>query len=96
MSPWIFVPLGAVAAWNLLVWGVWRWDKSRAKVRGARRVPEATLVLLARLLGSGGALAAMYLHADPHKTNKPEIVRDVWFAALAHVCAVGIAVAQVA
>jgi hypothetical protein len=38
----------------------------------------------------------MYLHADPHKTNKPEIVRDVWFAALAHVCAVGIAAAQVA
>ena len=42
-------------------------DKRRAKIQGARRVPEKTLFALALLLGSAGALFAMRVFH--HKTR---------------------------
>lgn len=48
-----------LAAVNVLAFAVYGWDKARSKVRGARRVPEKTLFLLALLGGSVGAILGM-------------------------------------
>lgn len=56
-----------LAAINVLALLVYGWDKLCAKRRGARRVPEKALFLLALLGGSVGAIAGMYLFR--HKTR---------------------------
>lgn len=56
-----------LAAINLLTFCVYGADKRRAKISGARRVPEKTLFALALLLGSAGALFAMRVFH--HKTR---------------------------
>ena len=48
-----------LAAINILTFCVYGADKRRAKIQGARRVPEKTLFALALLLGSAGALFAL-------------------------------------
>jgi len=53
---------------NLAAFALYGIDKRRAK-RGKWRVPEATLLLIAVIGGSVGALAGMYLFR--HKTRKP-------------------------
>ena len=55
-----------LAAINLLTFCVYGADKRRAKIPGARRVPEKTLFALALLLGSPGALLGMLVFR--HKT----------------------------
>ena len=54
---------------NLAAFALYGIDKRRAK-RGKWRVPEATLLLIAVIGGSVGALAGMYLFR--HKTRKPK------------------------
>ena len=56
-----------LAAINLLTFCVYGADKRRAKIPGARRVPERTLFALALLLGSPGALLGMQVFR--HKTR---------------------------
>lgn len=56
-----------LAAINLLTFCVYGADKHRAKIPGARRVPEKTLFALALLLGSPGALLGMLVFR--HKTR---------------------------
>ncbi len=56
-----------LAIWNGLVFFVYGIDKHRAK-RGSRRIKEKTLVALAFLLGSVGAMFAMVVFN--HKTSK--------------------------
>ena len=56
-----------LAAINLLTFCVYGDDKRRAKIPGARRVPEKTLFALALLLGSPGALLGMQVFR--HKTR---------------------------
>ena len=56
-----------LAAINILTFCVYGADKRRAKISGARRVPEKTLFALALLLGSAGALFAMRVFH--HKTR---------------------------
>lgn len=56
-----------LAAINLLTFCVYGADKRRAKIPGARRVPEKTLFALALLLGSPGALLGMLVFR--HKTR---------------------------
>ena len=56
-----------LAAINLITFFVYGADKRRAKIQGARRVPEKTLFALALLLGSAGALFAMRVFH--HKTR---------------------------
>ena len=63
MSNYLF----ALLIWNLVVMLVYGFDKARAK-RGGRRIKEATLVLLAFLLGGFGAMFGMVLFN--HKTSK--------------------------
>lgn len=60
--------------YNLFVFLVYGWDKLSAR-RGWRRVPERTLLLLAALLGSPGALVGMY--GFHHKTRKPRFAVGV-------------------
>lgn len=64
MDALLLAYLALINAATLLVYG---WDKLRAKKRGARRVPEKTLFLLALLGGSFGALLGMRLFH--HKTR---------------------------
>lgn len=56
------------AAVNLITWIVYGIDKRRA-VNHAWRIPESTLLLLALIGGSVGALTGMY--GFHHKTMKP-------------------------
>ena len=56
-----------LAAINLITFCVYGADKRRAKIQGARRVPEKTLFALALLFGSAGALFAMRVFH--HKTR---------------------------
>ena len=56
-----------LAAVNLITFFVYGADKRRAKIQGARRVPEKTLFALALLLGSAGALLGMRVFH--HKTR---------------------------
>ena len=56
-----------LAAINLLTFCVYGAVKRRAKIPGARRVPEKTLFALALLLGSPGALLGMLVFR--HKTR---------------------------
>ena len=56
-----------LAAVNFITFFVYGADKRRARIPGARRVPEKTLFALALLLGSAGALFAMRVFH--HKTR---------------------------
>ena len=56
-----------LAAINVLTFCVYGADKRRAKIPGARRVPEKTLLGLAAIGGSLGALAGMRVFR--HKTR---------------------------
>ena len=56
-----------LAAINFITFFVYGADKRRAKIPGARRVPEKTLFALALLLGSAGALLGMRVFH--HKTR---------------------------
>jgi uncharacterized membrane protein YsdA (DUF1294 family) len=71
---WIVLPL---AGWNLVVWAIYRLDKARAR-RADRRVPERTLLALALVGGSPGALLAVYAHRQRHKARKLAFVGWLW------------------
>ena len=81
---------GAWVAANVMVWALFRWDKRSAE-RGARRVPERTL-LLTVIAGAAGALCAMYGHARRHKVDKPGFVLRAWALAALHVFGVGVTI----
>ena len=50
-----------LAAINLITFCVYGADKRRAKIQGARRVPEKTLFALALLLGSAFSAAPSFM-----------------------------------
>ena len=61
--------LVALAVYNFIVFIVYGVDKGKAK-KGAWRIPERVLLLLAVLGGSIGALLGMIIFH--HKTKKPK------------------------
>ena len=58
-----------LAAINAAAFALYGWDKWRAKVPGARRIPERTLLGIALLGGSLGAILGMrvFRHKTRHK-----------------------------
>jgi uncharacterized membrane protein YsdA (DUF1294 family) len=84
------VILGAVAAWNALTWAVYRLDKARAG-RAGRRISERTLLLMAALAGSPGALVAVHAHRWRHKARKASFVIPLWLIAVAHAALLALA-----
>ncbi len=71
MREFFLSPRGVLCAYllviNLAAFGTMGWDKWRAKIQGARRVPEKRLFLLAILGGALGATAGMFVFH--HKTR---------------------------
>ena len=67
MSSNISLVLIAALLLNLLTFGVYGWDKAAAR-SGRSRIRERTLLLLALVGGSSGALIACYVLR--HKTHK--------------------------
>lgn len=61
---------------TLLTRAVFRWDKWCAR-RGARRVPERTLLRLAAAGGIIGAYLGMYAHRQRHKAGKESFKRPL-------------------
>ena len=78
--------LVALLAYNALVAAVFVLDKALAR-RGARRVPERTLLGLTACFGAPGALLAM--RAVRHKTQKPRFRFGVPLLLVAQAAAVG-------
>ena len=77
----LFVVLGVLLILNVVTWAIYRWDKRRAR-RGARRVSERTLLLLAWLGGWMGALVAVYAHRQRHKAQKLSFMLPLWVAVI--------------
>lgn len=80
--------LAVVALWNLVTWAVYRMDKARAG-RQARRISESTLLGMAAMGGSIGALVAVHAHRWRHKARKASFVVPLWLIAAAHAGLVG-------
>lgn len=78
----------SVAAINAATWAAFRIDKARAR-RGARRIRERTLLMLAALGGGLGALVAMYGHRQRHKVAKRGFAAIVWLAVAAQLALAG-------
>lgn len=82
--PWLLFL--AYAILSLITFGCYASDKSAAQ-RGAWRIPESTLQLLALLGGWPGALAAQQLLR--HKTRKLAFQLLFWLAVAANLAALG-------
>lgn len=76
---------GYAAAVNVAAFAVMAADKSRAR-KGAWRVPERTLFLLALFFGSIGIWAGMYVFR--HKTKHLKFVIGIPAIFLVQLCAV--------
>ncbi|HTE50316.1 MAG TPA: DUF1294 domain-containing protein [Kofleriaceae bacterium] len=75
--------VAAAAAWNAVTWAVYRLDKARAG-RAGRRISERTLLAMAALGGTPGALIAVHAHRRRHKARKLGFVVPLWLMAAAH------------
>ncbi len=71
----------ALAALNLVAFGLFGFDKAFAR-GNRRRIPEKTLILAAALAASAGALLGMVIFN--HKTSKPLFRYGVPTLALVH------------
>lgn len=71
----------ALTVYNTLVFFIYAADKWKAR-RGRRRIAEATLLWLALLGGSAGALAGIYLVR--HKSRKPRFALGIPLMLAAH------------
>lgn len=81
------------AAINVVTWACYRIDKVRA-ARGASRISERSLLVLALAGGSLGALAGVYLHRRRHKAGKWQFVLMLWGIVALHATALGFGLAR--
>lgn len=79
---WGLYPVWLAAA-TVAAFFLFRYDKGRAQVAGATRVPEAVLLALMWAGGVLGAAGGMYLRPR-HKTQKWTFVVTLILAALVH------------
>jgi uncharacterized membrane protein YsdA (DUF1294 family) len=77
----IAIGVAVALGWNLATWAVYRLDKARARQQ-RWRVRERTLLGMAALGGSPGALVAVYGHRQRHKAQKLGFVLPLWGIAL--------------
>jgi uncharacterized membrane protein YsdA (DUF1294 family) len=77
------IAVAVAIVWNLVTWAVFRLDKARARQQ-RWRVRERTLLGMAALGGSPGALVAVYGHRQRHKAQKLGFVLPLWGIAAAH------------
>lgn len=68
---------------NLATFVIFRYDKGQAQKPGARRVSEATLLMLLALGGVIGGGVAMFMRPR-HKTHKPGFWIVLTLASVAH------------
>ena len=80
MTPTPLLLVALLVVLNLVTWATYRWDKHQAGRSGARRISERTLLALAWLGGSFGALIAVYGHRQRHKTRKLRFLIPLWLA----------------
>ena len=80
--------VAALAVLNLVSFALFGIDKHRAR-RGARRIPEATLILSAAVSGTMGAWAGMMVFR--HKTRKASFIAKMVVATLVDVALLVIA-----
>ena len=93
----ISVVAALLIAWNLVTWATYRVDKARARAaRGARRIPERSLLAMAAASGSIGALIAVYGHRQRHKAQKLAFVAPLWAIVAVHAALIGLAAHTVA
>jgi uncharacterized membrane protein YsdA (DUF1294 family) len=89
----VVVAIAVLGVWNVVTWATYRVDKARARAaRGARRIPERTLLAMAAAGGSLGALLAVYAHRQRHKAKKLGFMLTLWAIAAVHVALIGLAV----
>ncbi|MGL4649253.1 MAG: DUF1294 domain-containing protein [Caldilineaceae bacterium] len=79
---WGLFPVWLVAV-NVITFFLYRYDKGRAQVEGATRVPEVVLLGLTWAGGVLGAAGGMYMQPR-HKTQKNTFVITLVLAALLH------------
>jgi uncharacterized membrane protein YsdA (DUF1294 family) len=87
------VILVGYAAINVVTWACYRIDKVRA-AKGARRISERSLLVLALAGGSLGALAGVYGHRRRHKASKWQFVVMLWGIVVLHAVALGFGLAR--
>jgi uncharacterized membrane protein YsdA (DUF1294 family) len=87
----IAIVAGVIAALNLITWATYRVDKARAG-RGDRRIRERTLLVLAAIGGSLGALLAVYAHRHRHKARKAGFMVPLWLIVVAQIAVITVAV----
>ncbi len=81
ISAYVLLAPALLLVLNLVTWATYRWDKHQAGRSGARRISERTLLALAWLGGSFGALVAVYDHRQRHKARKLRFLIPLWLAA---------------
>jgi len=80
---WNIYPMWLVAA-TVVTFFLYRYDKGRAQLQGATRVPEVVLLTLTWAGGVIGAAAGMYM-PPRHKTQRIVFVVTLILAAILHV-----------
>ena len=76
----LLIPPALLLVLNLVTWATYRWDKHQAGRRAARRISEWSLLALAWLGGSFGAIVAVSGHRQRHKTRKLRFLIPLWLA----------------
>jgi len=87
MNPTLIIAIaaGAIAIWNIMVFGLYAIDKRKAE-KSKWRISEATLILCAFIMGGIGALLGMRVLR--HKTQKLKFKLSVPLAVVVNIAVI--------